>query len=109
VVKTRQITIKIKMTPEEKIEYVKNEIDEVLKISPKGPVHIQLYTVTEGEEGPVILSRNEQKTIIKKLDEDGYVRNVFFQDDGGGVWLERKIREKRKEPQENKKTNILIK
>ncbi|MBU4204607.1 hypothetical protein KKH26_00275 [Patescibacteria group bacterium] len=76
------------MTPEKKIEYVKKKIDEIAQISPRGPVHIQLYTLTEYEDGPIILSRYEQKTIIKKLEEDGYIKNVFFQDDGVGVLVE---------------------
>jgi len=92
------------MTPEEKIEYVKNQIEEVTKISPKGPVHIQLYSLAEYEEGPTLISRNEQKIIIKKLEEDRYVKNVFFQDDGVGVWLERVIKEKRKVVYETKKS-----
>jgi hypothetical protein len=92
------------MKPEEKIEYVKNIIDEVVKISPKGAVHIQLYDLTESEDGPVVISRNEQKTIIKKLEEDRYVKNVFFQDDGVGVWLEMVIKEKRKVVYETKKS-----
>jgi len=92
------------MTPEEKIEYVKNLIDDTTKISPKGPVHINLYSLDEYEEGPTLLYRNEQKTIVKKLEEDGYIKNVFFQDDGVGVWLERVVRERKREPQEIKKS-----
>ncbi|MCL5012224.1 MAG: hypothetical protein M1320_02245 [Patescibacteria group bacterium] len=76
------------MTPKEKIEYVKNQISEKTQISPKGSVYIQLYTVTEYEEGPVLISRGEQKLIIKKLEEDRYIKNVSFSKDGFGAWVE---------------------
>lgn len=77
------------MTPEEKIKYVKDEIEDKIKISPKGPVHLRLYTLTEYEEGPTLLSRGEQHSIVKKLKEDGYLKEITFDDDGSGVWVEK--------------------
>ena len=65
-----KITIKITMTPSAKIEYVKRKINEQTQISPKGPVHIELLTLTEYEEGPTIVSHNEQRQIVRKLEEE---------------------------------------
>lgn len=76
------------MTPKEKIEYVKRNIDEKVQISPKGPVFVRFYTVTEFEEGPVLITRGEQNLIVRKLEEEGYLKNVTFEDDGTGTWVE---------------------
>jgi hypothetical protein len=83
------------MNAEEKIQYVKDLIEEKGKISPKGRFHINLYTLTEYEEGPTLISRAEQRSIIQKLEEDGYLKNVEF-DDNVGVWLERAEKESRR-------------
>ncbi|OGI25783.1 MAG: hypothetical protein A3J76_00985 [Candidatus Moranbacteria bacterium RBG_13_45_13] len=77
------------MTPQEKIKYVKDKIDEMVQISPKGAVHIDLYTLTEYEEGPTLISNREQVAIINKLREDDYIKNVRFDKDAYGVWLEK--------------------
>ena len=45
------------MTIKEKIKYVKNLIDEATEISPTGKVHLNLYTLTEYEDGPTIFRR----------------------------------------------------
>lgn len=76
------------MTPQEKIEYVRKLIDDKAQISPKGVIYIRLYTATEYEEGPVLIYRSEQKSIIQKLEEEGYIKNATFDEDGTGVWLE---------------------
>lgn len=76
------------MTPKEKIEYVKQQISEVTQINPTGPVHLTLYGLTEYEEGPDILSASEQRSIVKKLEEDGFIKSVQFDADKHGVWLE---------------------
>ena len=84
------------MTPKEKIEYVKRNIDEKVQISPKGPVFVRLYTVTESEDGPVLISRGEQNLIVRKLEQDGYLKNVTFEDNGYGIWVEVVSDEKQK-------------
>jgi hypothetical protein len=75
------------MDAQEKIQYVKDLINEKVQISPKGRVHISLHTLTEYEDGPTLISRNEQGLIIKKLEEEGHLQNVEF-DDNAGVWVE---------------------
>lgn len=67
---------------------MKDRIAEVVDISPTGPIHIRFYTVTEHEEGPVILSRGEQIAIVNKLGEDGYLKNINLDEDRWGTWLE---------------------
>lgn len=81
------------MTIKEKIEYVRNHIDEATEISPTGKVHLNLYTLTEYEDGPDIFSWKDQRSIFKKLEEDGYVKDVQFDEGGVGVWFE-KVRSK---------------
>jgi hypothetical protein len=76
------------MTPEEKIQYVKNQIDELTKISPMGPKHICLSGVVEYEGGPEILSVKEQRLILEKLEEDGYLKDVWPIDDND-FWVEK--------------------
>jgi len=87
--------MKITMTPKAKIEYVKRQIEDKRQISPKGLLSFNLYTLTEYEDGPVLLSNYEQQLIIKKLEQDGYVKNVSFENDGFKVTLE--VVEKEKE------------
>jgi hypothetical protein len=93
------------MNAKEKIAYVKNAIDEKVQISPKGSVYLRLYTLTEYEEGPILLSRGEQQSIIKKLEEDGYIKNVIFDDDGCSVWVE--LNEQPKEQKKNFSQSLL--
>lgn len=97
------------MTPEKKIKYVKRLIDEKVQISPKGPIHLQLYTLTEYEDGPTLISRGEQKLIIKKLEEDGYVKNVIFEDDRYGAWVEVVSRTKEENTSSVQKNQPIIK
>ncbi len=78
------------MTPEEKIQYVKKQIDEGASISPKGPFWLFLYTVGHPDnEEWTILDRSEQKRIIKKLEQDKYIKNVTLDENGKGFWLEK--------------------
>lgn len=97
------------MTAKQKIKYVKDRIAEVVDISPKGPVYLALYRVVEndGYTQPTLISIDEQKTILKKLEEDGYLKNVnedsFTNDDG--VWLE--MAEKNSEPKKIRRSNLL--
>lgn len=78
------------MNPQEKIRFVKNNIDEQAEISPKGPIHLKLYSVTHPDnEEWTLLTRSEQWSIIKKLEEEGYIKNISADEDGKGVWLEK--------------------
>jgi hypothetical protein len=77
------------VTIKEKIEYVKNRIDEAIESSPISPVHLNLYTLTEYEDGPTMLSRAEQRSIVKKLEDDEYIKDVMFDDDGVGLWFKK--------------------
>jgi len=79
------------MTPEEKIQYVKKQIDDKASISPKGVFYLRLYSVghPDNPEEWTILTRGEQKLIIKKLQQDKYIKNVTSDEKGEGYWLEK--------------------
>lgn len=78
------------MSPEEKIQYVKNQIDEGATISPKGPFWLFLYTVSHPDnEEWTILERSEQRRIIMKLEQERYIKNVTPDANGKGFWLEK--------------------
>ena len=80
------------MNSKQKIQYVKKQIEEKIQISPKGPVYVHFYTVTgEGGEDHVLLSRGEQKSIVEKLAEDGYLKSVSFGEKNAGAWVEKKV------------------
>lgn len=67
------------MTPKEKLKYIKDKIDEIVEISPRGVRHyLNIYTLTEYEEGPTIMTRNEQCSIFRKYEAEGYIKNVTF-------------------------------
>jgi len=92
------------MTSKEKIKYVKDNINELAEIGPIGPLHLRLYTLTEYEDGPTLLSVREQWSIIQKLEEDGFIKNVQLDEDKHkhGVWFEMVFRG------ENKQENPII-
>ncbi len=95
------------MTPEEKIEYVKNSIEEKVAISPKGPVHLKLYTVTHPDnEEWTVLSVGEQKSILKKLKEEGYIKNIVMDDDGRGCWFEKVKKRSPKNVTATRRSNV---
>jgi len=77
-----------KMTPKEKIKYVKDKINELAEISPTGSLHLRLYTLTEYEDGPTLLSAHEQWSIIQKFQEEGFIQNTKLDEDKHGVWFE---------------------
>src|SRR5574343_550146 len=80
------------MTPKEKLKYVKDKIDELVEISPKGVRHhIPIYTLTEYEEGPTMMTRNEQCSIYRKYEEEGYIKNVTFGEKGLSVQFEKDV------------------
>jgi len=76
------------MTPAEKIEYVKKQIRETAQISPEGSIHLRLYTLTEYEDGPTLVSFGEQNAILRKLESEGYIKNLKIDEDKHGAWLE---------------------
>lgn len=83
------------MTPKEKIAFVKKRIKERAATHPSGAFLLELMTVVDAEanggipdDAPVLLSRKEQWSIIRKLEEEGFVRNVQFDEKGRGVRLE---------------------
>lgn len=96
------------MTPDEKIQYVKDRIDEETAISPKGPIWYFLYTVTHPDnEEWTILSRGEQKRIIKKLEKEKYIKNVDYDEEKKGFWLQKiNKRTPKKKAQQKKRSNV---
>jgi hypothetical protein len=64
------------MNAKQKIKYVRDLITEKAQISPSGPFRITFYTTTEYEEGPTLISFGEQVSILRKLEEEGFVKNV---------------------------------
>lgn len=97
------------MKPEEKIQYVKDRIDEETTISPKGPIWYFLYSVghPDNPDEWTILTRGEQKRIIKKLEKEKYIKNVEFDEKKNGYWLEKiKKRTPKKAPKKTKRSNL---
>ena len=69
------------MNSKEKIEYVRNSIQEIVDTSPKGLLHLTLYSVGHPDnEEWTLLTIGEQKRILKKLEEDGEIKNLQFLD-----------------------------
>ncbi|MCB9809290.1 hypothetical protein H6776_02740 [Candidatus Nomurabacteria bacterium] len=65
------------MEAQEKLDYVIKRIDELFFTNPSGEVMYYTYTVTHPDnEEWTILSAGEQKNILKKLEEDGYIKNL---------------------------------
>lgn len=76
------------MTPQEKIEYVRQNIADVAQISPSGFIHLMLYTHRH-EDYPdevTLCSIADQKRILLKLQEDREIHGVEWDGDRG-VWL----------------------
>ncbi len=77
------------MNPEEKIEFVKNNILEAAYLNPTGMIHVSLHGVTHpANEDWTLLTSSEQRGIVLKLQEEHFVRNVVLDSDGKGVTLE---------------------
>jgi hypothetical protein len=65
------------MTPAEKLQYVKNKIDEKLALSPTGLCMVRVITVREGKfDSPALITREEQGAMYKKFEEEGYIKNL---------------------------------
>jgi hypothetical protein len=83
------------MTPKEKIKWVRDRINGLAEMNPAGGLYYDVAPVIDVEanggipdEAHVILSRSEQRSIIRKLEEEGFVKNVTFDEDKRGVWFE---------------------
>jgi len=93
------------MNAKEKLKYVRDAIGEKVAISPKGPIHLRLYEVHEYEEGPTLIYRSEQRSILKKFEEEGYIKNLTVDQDGCGAWFE--MPEAKSEPKKIRRSNLL--
>lgn len=76
------------MTPQEKIEYVRQNIADVAQISPSGFIHLKLYTVghPDNPDEWTICTVADQKRILLKLQEEREIHGVEWDGDRG-VWL----------------------
>lgn len=98
------------MTPEEKIQYVKDRIDEETAISPKGPIRYFLYKVghPDNPEEWTILDRNEQRRILKKLEQEKYIKNLTAEEDNNAYWLEKVQKRAKRQPDKKlRRSNLL--
>jgi len=99
------------MSPEEKIQYVKDRIDEETAISPKGPIRYFLYTVghPDNPDEWTILDRSDQRRILKKLEEQKYIKNLQSSEDNNTFWLEKVQKRTKKQPttKQKRRGNIL--
>lgn len=84
------------MTSREKIEWVRKAILEEAEINPSGLFRFDLYNVRDidanggiPDEAPLLISKKEQWSIIQKLEEEGFVKNVSLDDNEKNLaWLE---------------------
>lgn len=72
------------MTPEAKIRFVKNRIEDKIAISPKGPIVLPIADIFTKS---FTLLAKEQYLILKKLQEDGYIKGLIPLE-GNDVWFE---------------------
>ena len=79
------------MTPEEKIQYVKDNIDGETLINPKGPIHYLVNSVghPDNPEEWTILTRGDHRKILHKLEQEGYIKDLTPIEDGNYYKLER--------------------
>ena len=97
------------MTPEEKIQYVKDRIDEETTISPKSSIRYFLYKVghPDNPEEWTILDRNEQRRILKKLEQEKYIKSLTPEDGNNAYWLEKVQKRAKKQPAKKRRGNLL--
>ena len=94
------------MNAKEKIKYVKDAIREKEAISPKGPFRMRLYTLTEYEDGPTLVSRAEQWSILQKLVEEGYLISAEPDEVDGTIWVEVAPQKDKPKPKKTRRSNI---
>ncbi len=66
---------------QEKINFVKNKIKDLVAISPSGLINYDIYSVKEDmgdDSAPVVLGKEEQKIILKMLLEKRYIEKLEF-------------------------------
>lgn len=80
------------MTPEEKIQYVKDRIDGDTLISPKGPIRYRVMSVghPDNPDEWTILNKNDQRKILHKLEQEGYIKGLT-QIENGDVYVLEKV------------------
>jgi hypothetical protein len=93
------------MNAKEKLKHVKDMILAKATISPSGPFRVRLYDQVAYEEGPTILSRADQWSILQKLEEDGFIKNVWPDESDGTIWVEMPPRKVEEEPKKNVRRN----
>lgn len=79
------------MSPEEKIQYVKDNIDGETLINPKGPIRYLVTSVghPDNPEEWTALTRGDHRKILHKLQQEGYIKNLTAIEDGNYYKLER--------------------
>ena len=79
------------MSPEEKIQYVKDNIDGETLISPKGPIRYHVTSVghPDNPEEWTALTRNEHRRILQKLEQEQYIKNLTLVGNGDYYMLEK--------------------
>ncbi|NCN11694.1 hypothetical protein GW937_00035 [Candidatus Kaiserbacteria bacterium] len=97
------------MTPEEKIQYVKDNIDAEASISPKGSFYLRLYSVghPDNPDEWTILTRGEQKRIIRKLEQEKYIKNVTPDEKEEGYWMEKVQKRAPRKKVQPRRSNVL--
>lgn len=93
------------MNAKQKIKYVKDAILEKAAINPSGPFRVRLYDVVAYEEGPTILSRSEQWSILQKLEQEGFLVNAEPDEVDGTIWVELPATEEAPEPKKTRRGN----
>lgn len=70
------------MNAEEKVEYVRNNIEEMIATSPRGPIKMILYSVGHPDnEEWTLLTISEQKRILKKFEDEGRIKDLDLYND----------------------------
>lgn len=64
------------MTPVQKIQFIKERIDESAQISPAGPVSITLLPVFENDTEVLLFPLHEQITVLRKLEQEGLISDM---------------------------------
>lgn len=82
------------MTPKEKIEHILDKVREKARISPAGFFYVELCPILDIEgnggipdEAPVIFSRADQVSILRKLEKDRLLFSIEFEKDYKGAWV----------------------
>lgn len=79
------------MNPEEKIQYVKENIDAETLISPKGPIRYAVTSVghPDNPEEWTALTRGEHRRILQKLEQEKYIKDLTPIGNGDAYMLEK--------------------